>query len=288
MRHVTIVSGPTCSGKTDMALEIAEREGAEIISCDSVQVYRGMDIGSAKPSRNQLARVKHHLVDVAEPSRKFDVARYVELARSAMEDISARGKGIVVVGGSGFYLRSWFMPVADSVEIPDEIFEFCSRIEETGGGKALAEALLKLDGEASRTIDIHNPRRVRKALERCLASGKTCAELAKDFAELPCPMGDIQRKVVVLNPPDSELFDRISLRAKNMLRSGLVEETRSLIAEGIEQNPSAANAIGYRETINFIKSNSSDLDALAEEIILHTRSLVKKQRKYFRNTLGIL
>ena len=121
MTEIFIITGVTCSGKTSMSMELARKEGAEIISCDSVQIYRGMDIGSAKASAEEMSEIPHHLVDVCDCDKHFDVSEYVALAKEALEDIAARDKKIVVCGGSGFYLRAWFAAVTDGVGIPSEI-----------------------------------------------------------------------------------------------------------------------------------------------------------------------
>ena len=158
MTEVFIITGVTCSGKTSMSMELARREGAEIISCDSVQIYRGMDIGSAKASAEEMSEIPPHLVDVCDCDKHFDVSEYVALAKKALEDIAARGKKIIVCGGSGFYLRAWFAAVTDGVGIPSEIKSVCDEIEQRGAS-ALKEALLKIDPAAADTVDILNLRR---------------------------------------------------------------------------------------------------------------------------------
>lgn len=284
MTEAFIITGVTCSGKTRRAIELAKEIGGEIISCDSVQVYRGMDIGSAKATPEELAEVPHHLIDVAECGRAFDVAEYARLAKAALDGISARGKKAVVCGGSGFYLRSWFAAVADGVKIPEDVRKICGEIENSGEGR-LAEALLKIDPDAARTVDIQNPRRAKNALARCMATGKTCAKLAEEFAALPCPMGEISRNVRILDVPDEELSERIRERTRQMVSGGLIAETEKLLARGIKNNPSAASAIGYRETIAWLENCSRNERELEEQIARDTEALVKKQRKYFKNSL---
>lgn len=286
MTPVIIVSGPTCAGKTELALSLAAANNAEIISCDSVQIYRGMDIGSAKPTAAERAKIPHHLIDVADVRQTFDVAQYVSLAKAALADIGRRGKNVVVVGGSGFYLKSWFAATADSVAIPPEAAQFAALTEAERGAEGLAAELLKIDPDAAQTVDIHNPRRTRKALERCLATGKSAAELRADFAKLPCPMGEFERRFILLDRPDAELAERIKARSRAMLAAGLVEETRALMQNGLLQNPPLRNSTGYKQAIEFIQSGSADLEKLEREISAQTMSLARKQRKYFRTQLG--
>ncbi len=278
---VIIISGPTCSGKTALAIKTALETDAEIISCDSVQLYRGMDIGSAKPDAAELAAVRHHLIDVADVRERFDIARYVELAKAALADIVARGKNVVVAGGSGFYLKSWFCAVSDEMDIPPDVAEFAAQAERLGA-QALARELLKVSPDAENLVDLNNPRRTKNALERCIAARKTVGELLEDFAKLPCPYGDFEKKLLLIDRPDAEMLGRIAARTKKMLADGLVEETRRLLALGLGENPSARNSTGYKQAVEFIESGSTDTGKLAEKICVQTMSLVRKQRKYFR------
>lgn len=284
MTEVFIITGATCSGKTEMSLELAKSLGAEIISCDSVQVYRGMDIGSAKATARERGEIPHHLIDVADCSKTFDVSEYVAQAKAALSDIRARGKNVVVCGGSGFYLRSWFAAVTDNVKISESAKLFCEETEKLGAN-ALTRELLKIDPDAAQTVDVLNPRRAKNALARCLSSGKTCAQLAADFAALPCPFVEIKRNVRILELPKENLEGKIRARTEGMIARGLVDETRELIKAGIKQNPSARAAIGYRETIEWIESGGSDISELSRQITANTLALVKKQRKYFKNSL---
>lgn len=279
MGRVVIISGPTAAGKTAKSLELAREIGAEIISCDSVQVYKYMDIGSAKVEAEIRREIPHHLIDVCEPSRQFSVGEYVELAREKLAEIQSRGKTAVVVGGSGFYLKSWFAPVSDDIEIPEKIKNFCLNLD----SEEQLDKLLELDPNAADFIDVKNPRRVRPALERVLASGLGVRELSEKFSKLPCPMGEIEREFIMVDLPDDEIFENARKRVGEMLGRGLVEETKKLMALGFEKNPSAANSIGYRETLEAIKSG--DFSNLEEKIFLSTKKLIKKQRKFFKNAL---
>ena len=284
MDEVIIISGPTAAGKTAKAIGLARELGAEIISCDSVQVYKYMDIGSAKATAAERGEIPHHLIDVCDPSRQFSVGEYVELSKIALEKIRKNKKRAIVVGGSGFYLRAWFAPVCDEIEIPQAVKDECGALAKSGGAEALKERLLMLDPEAAQIIDIQNPRRIRPALERVLASSKTLKELRKNFESLPCPMGDFPKKYINIDLPDAELFSRAKLRAIKMMEGGLIGETKKLLQMGIEKNPSACNAIGYRETIEAIKKN--DFSALASDIFLSTKRLIKKQRKFLKTQIG--
>ncbi len=285
MRDVIIISGATCTGKTALAIDFAEKNNAEIISCDSVQIYKNANIGSAKATPEEQLRVKHHLIDVAKVNEPFDVASYVNLAKKVFNDIRKRGKNVVVVGGSGFYLKSWFMAVADNIEVPKDISNFTSKLEQEGGATALAQELLKVDEHAGDIVDMNNPRRTKNALERCLATSKTVRQLREEFEKLPCPMGEFSRKFILLNRPDDEILKRIQLRTQAMIDCGLIEETQRLIDEGILANPSLRNSTGYKQTIDYILTKSTNIQQLKNDIVVQTMSLVRKQRKYFSTQL---
>lgn len=283
--EIFIISGPTASGKTAKAIELAKAVDAEIISCDSVQVYEFMDIGSAKPSAKERAEIPHHLIDVCHPSRQFSVGEYVALSKHALEKILKNKKRVIVAGGSGFYLKAWFSPVTDEIEIPKSVKDECQKLFDLGGSEALKEKLLSLDPEAADSIDIQNPRRIHPALERVLATSLTLKELRKKFESLPCPMGNFKINFKSTDMPDEELFKRVKTRAEKMIEDGLIEETKKLMSIGIEKNPSAAMAIGYRETMEAIRQN--DFSNLAEKIFLSTKKLIKKQRKFLKTQIRL-
>ena len=275
-----VLTGPTAVGKTEWALRWAEHNGAEIVSCDSLLFYRGIDIGTAKPSAAERGRVPHHLIDICEVTERMDVARYVALARAAVESIHARGGRVLVTGGSGFYLKAFFSAVADEVAVPAAV-----RIEIGKLNPEVALAQLRaLNPAGLGALDVANPRRVTRALERCLASGRTLAELAAEFARQPAPFAGYRVELVRLERDPVELARRIEERVAAMLRAGLIDEVRALRAVGLEQNPSAAGAIGYREVIDLLDGRLAE-GGLAAEIAKHTRALVKKQRTWFRTQL---
>jgi tRNA dimethylallyltransferase len=253
-RILHVLTGCTAVGKTELALRWAEAQGAEIVSCDSLLFYRGADIGTAKPTKAELARVPHHLIDLCDLRERMDVTLYVNRARAAVDAILARGRRVLVTGGSGFYLKAYFAPVADEVAVPPELRAVLrARLEATGGLAALVAELHQLNPAGLGALDAQNPRRVLRALERCRASGRTLAQ-------------------------------RIGRRVAAMLDAGLVAEVRGLLAQGLKENPSAAGAIGYRETVDFIEGRLIEPE-LAAAIARNTRALVKKQRTWFKTQL---
>jgi len=279
-----IITGPTAVGKTGYALDYAERIGAEIVSCDASLFYRGMDIGTAKPAKEERARVPHHLIDLVPVDTPFDIVAYDAAARRVIEKLRSRGRAVVITGGSGFYLKSFFQPVVDTVEVPVEVREQVARLFDEGGLEGLLAELRKASPEGTGSLDAMNPRRVRRALERCLASGKSLPELQAEFAARPEPYRDYEKHLILLERDTSALKDRVARRAKGMLEAGLVEEVRSLREAGIERNPSAASAIGYRETLALLRGELAEPDLLPT-IIQNTKRLVKKQRTWFRTQI---
>jgi tRNA dimethylallyltransferase len=275
-----VLTGPTGVGKTGLALRWAEKNGAEIVSCDSLLFYRGMDIGTAKPTQAEQARVPHHLVDILDVTERMDVARFSGLARAAVEAVVARGRAVLVTGGSGLYLKAFLAPVADSIDVPAEVR---TRVEGLSPAAAVEE-LRRLNPPGLEKLDAANPRRVARALERCLASGKTLRELAEEFARQRAPFAGWGVKLTRLDRPAAGLDARIEARVAAMLCAGLVDEVRRLRAAGLEKNPSAARAIGYREVLAMLDGKLNEA-ALADEIAKNTRALVKKQRTWFRTQL---
>ncbi|MBS0632998.1 MAG: tRNA (adenosine(37)-N6)-dimethylallyltransferase MiaA [Verrucomicrobia bacterium] len=279
-RVLQVLTGCTAVGKTEWALRWAEKHGAEIVSCDSLLFYRGMDIGTAKPTAEERARVPHHLIDVCGVTERMDITRYVALARRAVEEIAGRGRAVLVTGGSGFYLKAFLAPVTDDLAVPPALREEVAALSP----EAALEKLRGLNPAGLGPLDVANPRRVTRALERCLAAGRPLAELAEEFARRPSAFADWEVKLTQIERAPAELAQRIDLRVAAMLRAGLEEEVRALVAAGLKTNPSAALAIGYREVIDALEGRLPR-EKLAEEIARNTRGLVKKQRTWFRTQL---
>lgn len=279
-----IITGPTAVGKTEYALGYAEAHNAEIISCDASLIYRGMDIGTAKPSAAERARVPHHLIDIQPVDQPYDIVAYVRDAEAAVAGIFERGKSVVVTGGSGFYLKSFFAPVIDTVEVSEDLKAAVARLHAEEGLVGLLDELRRCSPAGFGNLDTQNPRRVLRALERCKASGKDLPTLQAEFAARPEPYAAYAKHTILLEREKNALAQRIARRTEQMVRSGLVEEVEGLIQQGIRENPSAASAIGYRETIAFLEGRLKR-DELIPEIVQNTLHLVKKQRTWFRTQL---
>lgn len=285
---IHVLTGPTAVGKTAAALIWAEKHDAEILSCDSVCVYRGMDIGSAKPTPAEQARVRHHGLDLVAPTERFSVVQFTAMARAAIADAHARGKRVLVTGGSGFYLAAFFGPVADEHPIGEAVIE-ASRALQARGTEAMLAALRELEGTDTLPdwLDTRNPIRVLKALERRMASGRPLAALREDFLQRPGPFADHPVTYELIDRADPELRARIALRTDEMLRTGLIEEAERLLALDLDPELPSARAVGYRATMDWLASGRQvALEGLAERINLDTWALVRKQRKWFRR-LGL-
>jgi len=282
--EIHIITGVTAVGKTNYALEYAESHNAEIISCDASLVYKGMDIGTAKPSKQELSRVPHHLIDILDVQESCDIVTYNQHAQKAVDTIIARGKSIVVTGGSGFYLKSFLSPVVDLVVVPMSVRSAVSKLYAESGLDGLLDHLNRINKEGLGKLDCRNPRRVQRALERCMASGKSLPQLHSEFEARPKPYASYSKRLILLSREPEDIRSRVELRAAQMLRQGLIDEVEGLMATGIQNNPSAASAIGYRETIKYINGQLST-DELLPLIIKNTMQLVKKQHTWFRSQI---
>ena len=267
---VLALVGPTASGKTNLAVSLAEVFGAEIVSADSMTVYRGMEIGTAKPSAEERARIAHHLLDVADPGERFSVARYQGLARAALSEIRARDALPLVVGGSGLYFRA----AVDDLDFPPTDPSVRSRIE-TEDTESLAARLKREDSDAAEFVDLANRRRVVRALEVIELTGRR-------FSSFRDAWGRYTPAIVAgLAPPLDELDVRIETRLKGMLDEGLLDEVRALIDGGHRDAVTSSQAIPYRQAVDLVE-NRMTTDEFLEQAARATRRLARRQLSWFR------
>jgi len=282
---IYLLAGVTASGKSEHALRWAQQMKGKILSCDSIAVYRGMDVGSAKPTSEDRSKVIHHGIDLVDASELFSVLDYSLYAREVIDSAIDEKKPILITGGSGFYLQSFLSPVVDRVEVSLEVRQEVEQVNERQGLQGMLTILKKLNPHGLGELDVLNPRRVMRGLERCLTSGKTLLELKKEFEEQEKPYAGFEKRVLWLDRGNEEIETRIAKRTEQMLKNGLLSEAEKLVSSGIYNNPSASNSIGYRECIACLKGEITEID-LAKEINNSTRRLVSKQRKWFRKHLG--
>ena len=282
MPKIYLLAGPTASGKTAFSIEFARENNCEILSCDAFCFYKGMDIGTAKPSLLEQNSVKHWGIDIIAPNEYFSVKDYMNYAHKCVHDIVDRGYNVLVVGGSGFYLKSFLAPVADDVVIPQEIEQKISYLEECGGIDLLIKLLKEVNHAQDLVIDFKNPRKVKKALARCWATGKTLQELEDELYHRENPFPNFPKETLLIQSPIEVLRWRIRQRAQKMLDDGLLEEVKGLLdSKQLVPNTPAATAIGYRETIQYFSGEISR-EQLYEQIVQNTYALVKKQMTWFR------
>ena len=276
------VVGPTACGKSAVALELAERLRGEIISVDSMQVYRGLDIGTAKPSAAELARVPHHLIDVAELTESFDAARFIELAKEAEAGIRQRGHLPIFCGGTGLYLNAWFNGLGDA---PSGDPTIRAELE----AAPLSELLIELEAKDPATfavIDRCNPRRVVRALEVIRLTGKPFSEQRAAWNEEKTKRQASFPPIFGLRRSADDLRRRIERRVDGMFAEGLVAETRGLLARGLEGNRTAMQALGYRQVVEHLRGETGPRQAV-ELVKLKTWQFARRQMTWFRNQLPV-
>jgi tRNA dimethylallyltransferase len=272
---VVSIVGPTASGKSAVAMVLARALGAEIINADAYQVYRGMDIGTAKPSTDDLAAVRHHLVDILDVTEELSVARYQQLGRAALADLGDRGIAAIVVGGSGLYVRA----LLDDLQFPGSDPVIRARWERELaqiGPEQLHAVLAQRDPEAAAHILPTNGRRIVRALEVGQMTGKGfTAQLPVDgpalVPHLSCGL-DLQR---------SRLDERIAARVERMFAAGLVAEVRALVTAGLREGRTASRALGYAQVLDLIDGRL-DLPAARESTVTATRAYARRQQRWFR------
>ena len=274
------VVGPTASGKSALALELAKRHGGEIISCDSMQIYKRMNIGTAKPTVAEQREVRHHLIDIVEPDVDFSCEDYVAYADRAIADCVSRGKIPIICGGTGLYLDTLLRggnsaPVGDTSAIRAEL---TARAEREGADAIYAE-LMRVDRESAEAIHPNNVKRVIRALEIYYSCGVPKSELDRVSKQTEPRYDAI---VLMLKYADRDiLYRRIEKRVDQMIAEGLLEETRALMEEGVfEKNGTAAQAIGYKELLGYLRGTESLEDAIAE-LKTATRRYAKRQITWF-------
>ena len=270
--NLIVIVGPTAVGKTALAIGLAQCFDGEIVSADSRQIYRGMDIGTAKPTREEKAAVLHHLIDIVEPDEPYTLANYQADAYAAIDGILARGKQPFLVGGTGLYVRA----VVEGLRIPRVPPNKKLRAKlEREDGVVLYERLHALDPDAAARIDPRNVRRTIRAIEVCLTTGERFSELGKT---LPPPYRITQ---IGLTLGRSELYARIDARVDRMMEQGLVAEVESLVAKGYNWSLPSMSGLGYREIGECLRDEVS-LDEAVINIKRHTRGFVRRQYAWFR------
>ena len=278
--RVVVLSGPTASGKTALGVLLAERLRGEVVSADSMQIYRRMDIGTAKPTAEEMRGIPHYMLDVAEPQEDYSVARYVEEASRCVDDILARGKLPIVVGGTGLYIDSLLSgrTFAGGPVDPALRTELSERYDEIGANGLLGE-LRKVDPERAEKLHPADKKRIVRALEVYILTGRTITQHDAETRALP-PRYDAVR--LALDYADrADLYARIDRRVDQMLEQGLVDEVRALLDDGVPRSCTAMQAIGYKEIVRAL-DGACTLDEAAAEIRRESRRYAKRQLTWLR------
>lgn len=276
--RVVAVVGPTAAGKTDLAADLAGPLGGEVVSVDSRQIYRRLDIGTAKPSRELRAAVPHHMIDVAEPDEVYDVARFLEEGRAAVDEIRGRHRPVFLCGGSGLYLRALTEGLCPAPPADASVRADLARERAERGLAALHAELQRVDPRAADRIAPRDAVRITRALEVARLTGRplTSWQEQHSFADRPYDV-----LVLVVSPPVPVLDERIRRRTERMWEEGLPEETREVLAAGFDGTLAPLQAIGYREAQSVLRGEMTPADAKTR-IRIDTRRYAKRQRTWFR------
>ena len=278
---ILVISGPTASGKTALAVELAKRHNGEVVSADSMQIYRRMDIGTAKPTPEEMGGVPHHMIDVAGPEEDFSAARYVDMAATCVEDVLSRGKLPILAGGTGLYIDSLLS--GRTFAAFDEASPLRAELEERyvrEGGEALLRELARVDPDAAARLHPNDAKRIVRALEVWLTTGRTITRHNEETKALP-PRYDALTLTLDYERRE-DMWARIDRRVDEMMERGLVEEVRALLDSGVPERCTAMQAIGYKELVPVISGDAAAADAAAQ-IKLRSRQYAKRQRTWFRH-----
>lgn len=280
--EVVAIVGPTASGKTALSIKFAKSFNGEIINGDSMQIYKGLDIGTAKITEEEMEGIPHHLLSFREPTENFSVAEYQKLVRGKIREIQSKGKLPIIVGGTGLYVQSVLYDFQFTDEsVPEEVRKRYYEELEQIGPSAMHERLAKLDPETAKTIHPNNTRRVIRALEMIELHGVSKSEEQHQRGNIP-----IYRHLIIGMDMDREvLYERINQRVDKMMEQGLIDEVRGLWEKGI-RNVQSVQAIGYKELYQYLDGEIS-LEEAVEQIKQNSRRYAKRQLTYFRNKMDV-
>lgn len=276
--NILVIAGPTAVGKTKYAIEMARRFNGEVVNCDSMQIYKFMDIGSAKPDEEELAMAVHHLVDFVDPRDEFSVAEYQVLAKKAIDDIISRGKLPVISGGTGLYLNSILYDMDFSNAPKDNTYrDELKKIAEEQGSEHLHSMLAEKDPEMAASIHVNNTKKIIRALERINESGGKI----RAFKEVQEENEDYNPILVGLTRERAQLYDRINRRVDILMDKGLVDEVKGLVDMGLTFDSISMKGIGYKEVISYLQGEY-DEEEMIDLIKKNSRHYAKRQLTWFR------
>lgn len=272
-----VILGPTCSGKSARAIEMAQQIGAEIISCDSMQVYRGLEIGTAQPTIQEQCGIRHHLIGMLDISEPYDVNRFLELAKSKLASLESRGKPAIIVGGTGLYAKS--LVYGHNLLPADEAT--ARQIAQTSNSELEKELIAAAGGKENIPKDVLlNPRRLARSVEVHRITGQLSWKLQSSYTE---PSPDFRQ--IILMPELEELRKRIKRRTEKMIADGWIEEAQKAIGKGLMTTPTARQALGYREIDDFLscRGTANSIEELIDLIAMKTGQFARRQLTWFRH-----
>ena len=281
-RKVIVLAGPTCSGKTTLSLLMAEKLNSEIISADSRQFYKYLDIGTAKPDKHLLKKVKHHFIDILEPDEYFNVSLFEKQALNIIDGLLAKNKIPIVAGGSGLYIKALTEGIFDEADINEEIRNKFMLIKKETGKEGLYKELKLVDPESAAKMLPQNWKRVLRALEVYYSTGQPIWK----FHEKQVRKIDIEFKMYGLNWKREVLYKNIEARVDNMIDNGLIEEIKYILDKGYSKTLNSLNTVGYKEIISYLEGEIT-LDRAVDLIKRNTRRYAKRQMTWFRGTEGM-
>ena len=285
MKNLVILTGPTAVGKTSLSINLAKAINGEIISADSMQIYKGMDIGTAKIMPEEMDGVTHHLIDVIDPTEDFHVVRFKEMVEAAIEEIYAKGKVPIICGGTGFYIQAILYDIDFTEnEIDKSYRESLEKYATEFGQEALHDKLKAIDPESAESIPAANVKRVIRAIEYYEQTGEKFSVHNATQKEKNSPYNFAY---FVLNDDRQLLYNRIDARVDKMIDEGLVDEVKSLVAKGVKKGMTAMDGIGYKELLDYLDGNGSLEDAV-ELIKKKSRNYAKRQLTWFRREKEVI
>ncbi len=281
MKKILIICGPTASGKTALAVECAKLLNSEVVSADSLYIYKGLDIGTAKPTEAETCGIKHHIIDVANTNSEFTVSNYRELALNAIESIVKKGKIPVMCGGTGFYINSILYDLSyGNSQGNEKVREYYKNLAEEKGNLFVYDILMEKDPESAKKLHFNDIKRVIRALEIC-STGIKKSEIVDDLT----PKFDY--KAYSFDFDREKLYERINLRVNQMIDNGLITEVKGLIDSGISIENQCMQGIGYKEIVEYLNGEISLKDAI-DKIKLNTRHYAKRQITFFKKLPGLI
>ncbi len=272
MRKLIVITGCTATGKTSLSVELAKRINGEIVSSDSMQIYKGMDVGTAKVTEGEMSGIPHHMIDIVEPNSRFTVAEYQEMALKKIEEIYSRGKVPIIVGGTGLYINSIIYKMTFSeydVELKNRIRQMSEKVSK----QELWDYLYSLDPDRASELSVNDVKRVSRAIEIALSNSKADQDETK--------IKRFDSRIFILNGDRADIYDRINKRVDIMLDNGLIDEVKGLLYRGIDRNSQAIQGIGYKEITEYIDGLCS-LDESVELVKRKSRNYAKRQLTWFK------